>query len=383
MKSIHILNQAYLYVQASIEKITQWKYWEIKLAILLSIFSLITSFPDYHTPLTFVFNILQHQFDHPLTPAAQLVQSGEAQGIVSHMDKTWIRIFIPIIGYFTGIKAQYWFIIQHFLGFGFFFVVLKTLNKYVQDPVSSALFAMGIACIFASKWIFNDLFIFDGTAYFLMALALYFRQLVIVGVLLLTAYFIDERVIMITPAILLWWYLNDSGVVWNTRSVIKVASVFMLLVLIYAGTRFYLIHTYGFQNGTSQVGVKLMVYNFKYIPVGFLLHAEAFWLMIGCVTILLWQNGLKMFSLGLIGMLLGMNILCFIVFDVSRSTGYLFPFLWIYVWLLTKYTDKEEYRRILFICGVLCLLIPTHNICIDGIFWMSPVFPKILKLFVL
>lgn len=382
MGLVSIFNQYYFIFFIVVDRITRWKYWQWKCAFILSIFSIITSFPDYDAEDSYILKAIQVQFDQPFKPFPEelLGQKEESRaGIISHLDKRWIRIFVPLIGHFTGIKAYQWFIVQFFLGVMFYYFCLKLCSDYFRNNFISLTFTIGMSCLFVGKWIFYDLTIFDGTAYFLMLMALYFKNIFVKSIFVFLSYFVDERAILVSPLLFFWGYVKQHGYDFDFKSSLKFVISLCFLMFLYFLIRWLMIQNFGFKNGFSMVGPKIFFDNYKYLPAGFLLHFEGYWVMIVIVFVILWKTGKTSLALLLGTGLFSVNMMCFIVLDVSRSNGYMFPFLFIFLDLLNKYFSKSDCQKLVLICSTMCFLIPTHIICVDGIYWMSPIFPKILK----
>jgi len=71
------------------------------------------------------------------------------------------------------------------------------------------------------------------------------------------------------------------------------------------------------------------------------------------------------------------------VFDVTRSSSYIFPIIFISIALLKNYLSKESMRKLLLISAVVCFLFPAYYIITDVYpytLWYKPIFVRVIDL---
>ncbi|MCU0436779.1 MAG: hypothetical protein MUC49_02630 [Raineya sp.] len=382
----------YTFFLQKIEAFTNSKYWILKSTILFFSICIITSFPDYHwykeNKNSLIFEALDWQIQHPfekLPSKYTTFSKGEMTGTASHLDKRWSRVTIPLIAYSLGFGTFGGIVLQHITGVLFFSVLLSLIYRLTKDKQISFLFGAIFAFIFIGKWSFYDFVYYDGIAYILMLLAMWRKNFIIVFFSVLLASFVDERALVASSMIFVWWYLQNNSIHdFSIRSIFKLNSSAIAVVLAWFAhlviRYFVLMKYFHLSPGTSGIGLEVVRYNFKYIPMGLFTYLEFAWILIVLMFLHLYHQKRFFLVLLLLASLGLSQIISFLVYDVTRSIAYSFPILFIALYILHHYLEGQKLKKYLLIIAIGCFLLPTHAVFVDGVQWLSPIVPKVFKL---
>ncbi len=383
------------YVIHYIEESVNTKLWVLKFTLILSLIAVTTSFPDYYGYVmdnssgdNIITEAINWQIAHPLQQLPEeytFLPEEKLTGAPSHLDKRWSRITVPLLAYIFHLDVFLLIILQHITSVLFFYLLLNISFDITADRVISLLIGFIFATTFVGKWGFQDFHYYDGIAYFLLLLAMWKKNVFIVFFGILLAGFTDERALIASAMIYLWWHLRENHFQEiDFKSFLRFDALKIAIISAWVAyfliRYFVLIQYFQLKPGVTGLGLEPLRYNFKYIPMGFFTFLEFAWLLIFAAYVLLLSNKRYLFSI-LLFLASGLSYTtAFLVFDVSRSMGYAYPILLIS--LLVLYQSKEkDLKKYLLIVGTLCFLLPTHAVFLDEIKWFSPIIPKIFKFF--
>lgn len=297
-----------------------------------------------------------------------------------------MRLFLPVLASLTGKSIFVILAIQGILGVVFLYLFAKEIFRQTQDKVLTAFFAVGISNMFFCSWFFVDTVGYgDGFAYFFMLLAILYRNPFIIFVSLQCAFFTDERAVVAGGYILLSWvaynifekYTNRDSLGSLVRTTLSLSSTWVLLLswVVYFAARYYIINTYFSDHIYSTIEGPVL---FKDEHRGGLGNSmwtafEGSWLLLGAAIYVLilakryWL--LVAFSIGFVVLLIvGLH-----VHDIDRALGYGFPFLLIASLILSKYLTLNEYRKLIFIMAVICVIHPMiYTLGYNRAIWAEP-----------
>lgn len=368
------------------------KYWILKSTILFFSICIITSFPDYHwykeNNNSFVFEAINWQIQHPfekLPSKYTTLPEGSLTGPASHMDKRWSRITVPLIAYSLSFGTFGGIVLQHITGILFFSVLLSLIYRITQDKHISFLFGAIFATTFIGKWSFYDFMCYDGIAYFLMLLSMWRKNFVLIFLSVLLASFVDERALIASSMIFMWWYLQSNSIhEFSIKSLFKLNSPAIAVVLAWLThfviRYFVLMKYFHLGSNVNDMGLNVLRYNFKYIPMGLFTYLEFAWILIVLMFLYLYNQKRYFLALLLLASLGLSQIVSFLVYDVTRSIAYSFPILLIALYILHHYLDNQKLKKYLLIVSLGCFCFPTHAVFVDGVQWLSPIVPKVFKL---
>jgi len=357
---------------------TSIRFWKIQTALVCAVLCVLLNNPTYDNFYSGHYSYIRQydvfladygnnwdaiytQVQHPLTPHSYRPDS--------HQSKRTFRLTAPLVGkLLPGAtrdgKLLALFLFQHGLGILFFYLLLLLFLNVTGDKVFSLSVTVGMAFVYVGNAFFWDLYgWFDGFAYVSLTAALYClatRRYGWMTLMLLLAYWTDERAIFVSPALLLWsiflrQHPDRRGAIPLSASPAVVGWYTGSLVT-YGVLRWYLGHAYGLHIPTGKgalVGLDVLRSNFFAIPYSLIGVYEGYWLFVLLLLLSLWQRGSYGF-LALFALALGVSVtIAYFVFDVTRSMAYVLPLLLLAIAYAYRALEPSQARTV----GVVALLV--------------------------
>jgi len=389
------LNAISDYIFKKSEQLMRSRFGYIKASLLCALLVILSSTPKYgsfhfstgfHTSEkavqdTATCQTLQKQISNPFTILPQ------ANGF--HQDKMQFRLFMPVMGHLLHLDVNGLIVLQQILGIFLFLILLLLIKKITGDDVQALLFATGSAFIYFGKACFIDLWPwFDGTCYLLILMAMFWRSPLLIWLFVFAASWIDERGLVATGYVFIWWLIQSQKdekenisfkklIILNTRSLAVV-----LAWVSYFALRTYLHKSYHFQTYTENIFGKDSAYQHTMSIAHFGLFTGIiwYWLFILAATIvLLWRKSFLPLIL-LYGVIGASTVSALLVYDVTRSAAYIFPAAIIGFYLIQKPKNENpdnyerNMRNFLLLITMLCLLTPAFNVLGLVRFNLKPIF---------
>jgi hypothetical protein len=348
----------------SLEKFLNRKYWYLATTIITVLVILFLTAPSYFA-LTKAFKPCSDcvDFQDEINRADHLFKPTKYPEY-SHMANTQLRITVPVIAKLMGTRSKIVvFIIQEIFGISFLLITCLLSYRLTKDKIISAILTLSIGFIYVGKAAFVDVEgLLDSFAYFFLALALFTRNKPLILVSLLLAYFTDERALLSSSLIAIFYFLefleiNKDKI--NFYSFIKARAFYMLLSwILYFTIRFILFKLYGLNNPSTGI-VLPNLHNLAYI---FWDGLQGFWLLVVFATLyIIIEKRFFILSLLIIAVLV-IVISTSMVYDLTRSIAYIFPLIFVSLFLIEKAMNKFQVRKIIILSCLICFL------CGDGYF---------------
>ena len=385
------INQIEPRVQQFVETFLGSSYWGVKLTMILSLFILVTSFPDYHWykqnyPEHIFVKGINWQIEHPLEPLPESMTAlpyGEKTGPSKNLEKRNARILIPLLGYLLNIEMSGILIIQHFITLLLLFLIIQMLERILNNRVQVFYCSLALCSIFFCKWGFYDPYNFDVFPFFFLVLSMRFKNPFLTYLFVLCAALADERGLLASSLVGLWWIFKKDKLSAPISWELIKNSNFMALCLSwvsYLFLRFIVFQRIGLASDLSDIGLEPLLHNYKLMPLSLVLNWEGWWIIVAAMIGYMIQMKHYQFLILYLGLISLLFLGSFMVYDVSRSLAYSFPALIIALSVLVKFYPPPTLKILLFRVAMVCLLFPTYGVFFDGVFWLSPIFPKLLKL---
>lgn len=359
--------------------------WAWRLALLCTGVSLFFGWPSYHRFFQGqeeFWVTLSHQADAPLT---QQYHSPE-----SHDAKIAFRLVPPLLGRLSPVatpagRMAFIYLIQHLLGLATFYLLARLVERVSHDRPLAWLFTFGTCFIYLGKAAFYEVYgLFDGTAFFFMALALYVRNPWLAFLLLQGAYWTDERGVVAAAFVLLWHRLQGGPAGLSLRGLFRPDALnlaFVASLALYGGLRWWLGHHFGLHTPTGQgadAGFDVVRNNLLFAPLALVLTYELYWLYVLAGAAVLAARRQYGFLLGLAAAVGVMAVGALSVHDITRSFTYAFPALLLGIGVLASSEKIAFLRKMAFAIAGLCLLIPTCKFVESAYYWTVPMPLKLL-----
>ncbi|MBA3706240.1 MAG: hypothetical protein H0W84_10195, partial [Bacteroidetes bacterium] len=169
-------------------KFASGKYWHLKVAVLCSVISLCFHFPNFTHGEKWMRDGINKQIEEPFVKQNYPPDS--------HLAKRIFRLTMPVVGNLLNLNITGLLVLQSILGFLFFIIVSKLVFSITSDNVLSLIVCVGFTVIYIGKSFLIDSGCFDGTAFFLLSLTMFFRKPLLIFTCIFLACFTDERAII-------------------------------------------------------------------------------------------------------------------------------------------------------------------------------------------
>jgi hypothetical protein len=366
-------------IQKTIDKAAAKKYFLIKLSLFLCLISFFLSFPDLLS-----FNPNSDGWKSIYIKANNLVDPLTNFSPDSWIAKKVFRLTLPLFIHFTGASPHLIYTIQVLCGMLIFIYAYKLVFKISNDNTISLLLTASVSFTYFGRACFYDLAPwFDGFAYLFIICAMYNTNWILIFLFSTLAAWIDERGFIALPIIYFYHQLqpqfnNENKSQFKSLLVPNKSGIVVILsMLMYLSLRYLLGYLYNMKTPSEDLNYDLFIENFHYISLALWNFLEGFWIIVllGFFTFLVNKKyfNFSIFFIYLICQLL----VTFFVADLTRSGTYILPI----VFVMFKYLYDNEvlvlYRRISFICLLLCLFTTPAFICTDwpAEYWYKDSFP--------
>lgn len=341
------------YVHAFLSRVatlTEKKYWLLYAGLGALLFSWICRLPEYYALGGMSERIdskfLTWQAQHPLTPNTEylkpLSEYNEVDGgIVSHLYKTSYRLTVPLLSRVLPFGVWSWVVLPGLCGLIFFPIFCGLLAQFTGNRVTATLLTWSYAVCSGAAFFFGGFYIFcgDGVAYLLLAVAAFSSRPWVIFTSLIVANFTDERAVIATVLIyFLRTFQNRTLVDWKLRELLPTNGAMWAMIAAnssYLLARFALHKVFGLANDDSSVLTSAeLLYHLRFSIPDLLFSAyEGLWVLpiLALLSTVAARN--VQWAVAYAGMLL-LAATSFLVIDLERSFGYMFPVLIAAIWAL-------------------------------------------------
>lgn len=348
-------------------------YWHLRAAsvsiaiMLLSFFSNVTPLGDFRR---YYKNVIVERDEYYL----YRVTKDRSENLTGHIvyqdgasNNRVFRLALPVMVKVLRIKKVSIAIygLQLLLGVLMYFLMSKFLFRLLDDKIATLLCLVALACIYFGTSFFIECNGYgDFYSFFLLFLAMYFRNPLIIFTCVFTAAWCDERAWVASGLIFLWWWISPSILSGNkirfkpTRQMISILAS----IIGYALLRFYLIKNLGMNSTyvndefTQIIKDSIGSFGFKFMWL-----LEGLWLLIILATAILYTNKDYLKLVLFTGGTLIMPLLGLVTFDSTRSGTYVFPMVFIALLIVRTKLTVRQLRILLTIIALLCFLHPLAN----------------------
>lgn len=357
------------------------RFWKIRVTVVSCFLVLVFSFPNYYYFLKlknhdYAWDFIHQKVRNPFGENKERLGTNEHNKQYRLTPVLIAGIFdtihkIRVIGLLT--------LIEHLFGFTFFYFILKLGYEITADKLISSYFCLGFSFIFLGKDFFWDVSTWlIPFAYFFTLLAVVTRNTPVLFVSLLLGFWSDERMLLFSPILLLWWKLyvpeKFKGFTW----------VYTVNIFLYFGVRYYLFthfikgtESYKLHPRSTGADYFWCLYEqFHNIPLGMVLPFEGYWLFLIFFVVYAYQSrrsvDFKWFLLAFITFL-GALVVSFSILDTTKSLALVFPLLFISLKMLHKTESPVFVKNVVMTAVYISFCFPTYYFKGDYT-WMSPIY---------
>ncbi|WP_191908834.1 hypothetical protein [Larkinella humicola] len=281
----------------------------------------------------------------------------------THEANQTFRLTIPLLVHFFRLGVAKLYLLQVMLGLVFLWAVTGIVYKILQDKVLTFYFLTGFTAIYAGIAFFINYFGHgDGYVFCFMALAVYFRNPLLVILFTQLAFWCDERALINSSYIGLWYALPVLKTVVQTRKFdirqIPVPLVALVVsVVIYGSIRKWLELTYGMKIGhDASWSARTLAWSMSYVGDKMARGLEGMWLilLVAFWALAVRRQWLELVLLG--GAWLLTMVVAVLVADGTRSLSFGFMAFFFALAILNRYLTRSQLRVVLLSSAVISLM---------------------------
>lgn len=331
--------------------LTEGKYWFLTVGLGAVLLSWVIRLPEYYVleglPERVDSKFLAWQAQHPLTPNTEYLKPlpdypPEEADIVSHLYKTSYRLTIPLLSRVLPFGIWAWIVLPGLSGLIFYPILCGVLAQFTGNRVTATLLTWNYAICSATQFFFGRFYILygDGFAYLLLAVVALSNRPWLIFTSVCLSSFTDERALVATTILYFLRSLRDHTLhTWRFRALFPsngamwamIAACFSYLI-----GRLSLHAFFGLENDDSAVLTsKELLYHLRYsIPDLLFATFEGLWVLpvLALLSAVAARN--IQWVIAYIGALFFALAPSFLVIDLERSLGFMFPVLLAAVWAL-------------------------------------------------
>ncbi|MGB3616708.1 MAG: hypothetical protein WBA12_01195 [Catalinimonas sp.] len=294
------------------------------------------------------------------------------------MAKRALRLTMPVLGHVLGLGFEHLLAVQFVGGLLLLGIAALLAERVFNDRTTAVPAVLALSWSHPGNTCFTDpLGYFDGIAYLFLLLAMWSRMPVLITLCVLAAAFTDERGAVATGFVFLWWTYHavEATNPKERRAAYGRAAAVGVGALLYGGLRLWLQQHYGLNTpvgAETNVGWKTWSAIYPWIPLGLFSGLEFWWLVLLGAVVILFQSRRYLFLGAFAGLIIVQTGIAASVFDLTRSTAYLTPSVFVALAVLRKELAREESRMLLLGTCLSCLLFPNLSLIGDITSWHAP-----------
>jgi hypothetical protein len=302
---------------------------------------------------------------------------------ILHESKLNFRLTVPFAAKLLGLGPTGIFALQSACAVLLLWVSAVIFRRITGDGVAALFLTIGLASTWSGTTGFVELRgMFDVVALLFLACAVLAEGPVLAGLAVFLAAWTDERGLIASSLVYLYHvYRRYDGQGDRISAFFGSAPLGVVVSwLAYFATRLALGRAYDLRTAADGANIKVFIDQLNNLPMGFWTGLEGGWLLVFAATIVLVKT--RRFAF-LAAYALALSIILAIslsVFDVTRSTAYAFPAIFVALEVLRRTESPGDLRTLCVAAGAISFLWPAyyteyHNI----IWWYSPLPLRALK----
>ncbi len=315
----------------------------------------------------------------------------EGLGTEIRRENMIFRWTLPLLSFLTGHNLVVILLLQATLGVFFIYWIGRYVFSLTGNKVTTALFVLSVSNIFVGTWHFAEVHGYgDGIAYFCLLAAMLHTNGPVRFLLLMTAFFTDERAVL-AGGFLLLWNVTNTAYTRNTSdpkdllpAVFRGKSLVVWVAwAVYFSIRWYVQSQYFRRHTYSTLGMPVLFEQAHRNGLGSSLWGvfEGTWLLLLTCGVVIWLTRKYLLGLMLLTGLVVLIISGIYVHDIDRSISYGFPLLLIAFFVLHHTISTSSFQLVLFFCALVCIMHPqVYYMGYNRILWLEPLPLKMFEL---
>lgn len=375
MEQLQSLTAPFQWLETKLEAFFDSKFWQFKvlfLALTVSASTLLVfnsifierGFRDLYQEMRhpgsiggFFWDDIIKQGADPFTP-----KSYEAG---SHEANQTFRLTIPLIAYVLHLNVATLYLLHIVVGLLFLWTVTSIVNGILKDKILTFYFLTGFTAIYAgANFYINYLGHADAFPFCFLALAFYFRNPLLVLLFTQLAFWCDERAIINSTYLGLWYVLPLIHRLLKERKFnLKQIPIPVIALLVSAGLylvlRQWLATNYGLKVGhDNDLSRRTALWSLSIIGDKFTRGLEGFWLIVfaGMAVLFMLKDWWSMLLIG--GCILFTSSIGIMVADGTRSLSFGFCMFFFMLAILKEHISRKQLSYLLIVSTLISLMLP-------------------------
>ena len=322
-------------------------HWLIKVTLFALLLSLFFASPDFTSDPSDIST-------KRATAVAAQIEDLQLFWETSEPTNAMFRITVPLIASVLGIGLKGTLVLQFLTGILIFLLVGSLVERETGNRLIAFYATLLVALIYPGTAAFlESRYYFDSFAYLFLLAALWFRSPVSIGFLVLLAGFTDERALIASGFVFLWWTITEGGDYSRFKSFFNKRSVAVVIALfVYIGIRLFLQNHYVIQTWSEARSEFLLFDQINNSVSGIWSGLEAGWLLV-CLAIIAMVIKKRWLALSVFVVVIAVQIVAALaVVDITRSMGYLLPSILVAILILFKEQEVNLKTYVMFACFV-------------------------------
>jgi len=362
---IPLINKTLDWFFRILERFAKIKYWAPLSAILIAALCWGYFYPKYKSLKSFTKpgsdtlspdrRVMKIQINNPLTVLPDFGESQEK----SHPGKMQYRLAMPVIGHIFSLNFAQLLYFQNLVGILFFLIIILLVYRSTHDKVAALLLALALAFSYTgSSFYIDGTPFYDGIAYFCLASAMIFKNPILVFLSVFVACWTDERAVIASSLIVVWWQVNKKGVSPSFKDLFSLSTQSIAIIaawIIYFAGRYILTTRFGFYvQSKGMFSPEVITAHKFHIFWGLFAGFRWLWLVIFLGFAWLIKDKNYPLATALLFLTLILTATSGIVYDHLRSVAYMFPLIIIFLYIWGTTNEKRINLRYLLL-GIMAL----------------------------
>ncbi len=347
-----------------IERISVRRFYPIYLVLVLTCCSLFLAFPRFDK-----YAQTEENWEVVMLKSTDLTNNLSEIDPDSWLAKKVFRLTVPFFIKIFHLNRPAVLLIQFVIGLLLLYYSYVFAKSILNDSVSATFFTVALVFIYIGRTCFTEITAtwFDGWAYFFLLMALMTRSAFMVFVFSVLAAWVDERAIVILPAILVFHQMKNMP----SRNLQAEFMHFMKLkwpaiavlaaVVLTMATRMLLTKYADMTTPLDNVSLNTVKDNMFVSGFGVFTFLEGFWVLLPVMIVLSVKHKNYLLLVLVLGQIALSSAGALFVYDVTRSGAYMFPVLFIILVYIARFIPALAIRYLLLVSAFFCLIFPPIN----------------------
>ena len=318
------------------ERVTSGKYWAIKVTIFVLMASLFMTFPSFQS-------LSDNLYRGRAVDVAMQIDNLQLYWATHNATNAIFRITVPLIARALGLNVFGTYLMQFLSGILIFLLSALIVERETKNRTIAFFITLLIGFTYAGIAAFVETrAYYDSVAFLFLLAAMWFRSPLVIGPVILFAGFTDERAVIASGFVFLWWMLHEKPNQSTCKSLLNTKSLSVLIAtVLYLVIRILLMTSFGLISFNEARGEFELFNQINNAPMGIWTGLEGGWLIVLLALGVLYKQKRSLILL-LFAFLISAQIIgALAVVDITRSMAFLLPALFVAILILNRETSDD------------------------------------------